>query len=584
MILKTNVWLLLTLALTVGSLSVAPAAETSGPITVFTAKKIITMNPGWPEATAVAVRDGKIISVGTLEDLKPWLDKFPHVIDKTFKDKILTPGFIEPHGHPIVGGMSLTRPLLTYLPTPNPYGPDFPGVKTHDEAMTKLRDYVAQAESPDQPLLVWGYDVVAMGGHLDKTDLDKISTTQPILVWDASEHFIYANTPALRQAKITREHTKTDGIMAGDDGEPNGQFLGVNAALVILQPSLAKLLQPEVALKNTKFLMDLSRQNGMTTTSELVFGKINPDLEWAVIDSYFNAPDSPMRCVVVTDGVTFWESKGEKGIEYVRELQNRNTDKVIFNGVKFFSDDSFLSLGMEIDNPGYIGDYKGLFMVEPGAAMLEQWRPWWEAGFQIHVHTNGNAGNQATLDTLEALQKIKPRFNHRFTFQHYGISTPEQARMIATLGGVVSTNPYYLYYRGELTAPEIGTDRAYTAARLKTLVDAGVPTSLHTDTPVAPPFALEEIWIAVNRFGLSGKVLAPAERITVHQAMRMVTIDAAYTLGVEDRIGSIAAGKYADFAVLEKDPYTVAPEKIRDIKVWGTVVGGKVYPASEIRP
>jgi predicted amidohydrolase YtcJ len=178
---------------------------------------------------------------------------------------------------------------------------------------------------------------------------------------------------------------------------------------------------------------------------------------------------------------------------------------------------------------------------------------------------------------------LKPRTDHRFTLTHYGMSTPEMARRLARLGGVASVNPYYLYYRSEFNAPFVGSDRAYTAARLRTLVDAGVPTSLHTDTPVAPPFPLEAVWIAVNRFGLSGKVRGPDERITVDQALRMVTIDAAFTLGVEDNVGSIAPGKYADFAVLEQDPYLVPREKIRNIKVWGTVVGGKVFPASEIR-
>jgi predicted amidohydrolase YtcJ len=180
--------------------------------------------------------------------------------------------------------------------------------------------------------------------------------------------------------------------------------------------------------------------------------------------------------------------------------------------------------------------------------------------------------------------KALPRFDHRFTFQHYGISTPEQARRIKALGGVVSVNPYYLHDRAELTAPYIGADRAYTAARLKTLVDAGVPTALHSDTPVAPPRPLEEVWIAVNRFGLSGQVRGPAERVSVEQALRMVTIDAAYTLGVEDKVGSIAAGKFADFAVLEQNPHEVPSEKIREIPIWGTVVGGKVFPSSEIRP
>ncbi|MBA1447099.1 MAG: amidohydrolase family protein [Chromatiales bacterium] len=306
-------------------------------------------------------------------------------MDKTFKDKILTPGFIEPHGHPIIGGISLTRPLLTYLPTANPYGADFPGLKTRAEVAAKLREYVAEAKSTDKPILAWGYDVLVMGGHLTKEDLDKISSTQPILVWDASEHYVYANTAALKQAKITRKHTKTSGIEAGTDGEPNGQFLGVTAALVILQPVMNDLLQPEVALKSVKFLMDLSRQNGITTTNEMLYGKLNPDLEWTILDSYFNSEDSPLRCVVVADGLTFWNSKQEKAPEYVRDLQKQNTDKLIFNGVKFFSDDSFVSLGMEMGFPGYIGNYKGMFLTEPGEEMLQQWRPWWEAGFQIHA-------------------------------------------------------------------------------------------------------------------------------------------------------------------------------------------------------
>jgi predicted amidohydrolase YtcJ len=350
-----------------------------------------------------------------------------------------------------------------------------------------------------------------------------------------------------------------------------------------LRQPLSELLGPEVALKNVRFLMDLSRQNGVTTTSEMAFGAVNLPLEGFVFDKYFNDPASPMRCVVVTDATSMTETKGDQAIEFVKSLPERDTEKLVFNGVKFFADDSFLSLGMMMENPSYTDGRKGFFTVPP-EKMVEQWRPWWEAGFRIHVHTNGNGGNRATIDALEGLMRLKPRTDHRFTLQHYGISTPEMARRLARLGGGVSVNPYYLYYRSELTAPFIGSDRAYTAARLKTLVDAGVPTSLHTDSPVAPPFPLESVWIAVNRFGLSGKVRGPGERVSVDQALRMVTIEAAYSLGVENTVGSIAAGKFADFAVLGDDPYEVPREKIREIKVWGTVVGGKVFPASEIRP
>jgi predicted amidohydrolase YtcJ len=558
--------------------------DTATAITVFVAKKIVTMDPGWPSATAVAVRDGKILSVGSLEDLQPWLQGAPHRIDRRFADQVIVPGFIEPHGHPVLGGTSLTRPLLTYLPVPNPYGPPFPGVKNQAEATAKLREYVSKAGAPDETILSWGYDLIAMGGkHLDKEMLDKVSATQPLLVWDASAHFVYANSGAIRKYKITREDTRTKGIIAGADGEPNGQFLGINAAKRILAEPLEALLRPEVALKNVYYLMDLSRQNGITTTSELAFGAISLPLEQAVFDRYFNDPSNPMRCVVVTDATAAKAAKGRDAIAFVKELASHHTDKLVFNGVKFFADDSFLSLGMVMDNPGYTDGREGLFIEEPGK-MVEAWRPWWEAGFQIHVHTNGNGGNRATLNALDGLMKLKPRFDHRFTLTHYGMSTPEMARRLARLGGLASVNPYYVYARSEFNAPFVGSDRAYTAARLKTLVNEGVPTSLHADTPVAPPFPLEEVWIAVNRFGLSGQARGPEERVNVHQALRMITIDAAYTLGVEDRVGSIASGKFADFAVLDQDPHDVPKEKIRDIKIWGTVFGGKVFPASEIRP
>jgi predicted amidohydrolase YtcJ len=554
------------------------------PVTVFVARKIHTMDPGWPVATAVAVRDGKILAVGTLDDVKLSLGQTPFDLDESFKDKFLLPGFIEAHGHPLIGAITLTRPLLTYLPTAQAYGPDFPGVKTLAEATAKLKEYVDAETDPHRTVLVWGYDVVAMGRHLDREFLDAISARQPLMVWDASEHMVYANSAAIKAAGLTRAAASINGVGVGKDGELNGQFLGTTAAQFVLVKQLAPLLEPKIALKNMKFLADLSRKNGITTTSELVFGAVDLDVERKLFDAFFDHPDGTLRCVIVTDGTTLARTKKDAAIDYVKGLEAQSTDRRLFRGVKFFADDSFLGLGMQIVNPGYSDGHVGLWMVEPGKPMFEQWRPWWDAGFHIHVHTNGNAGNGATIDALAALQRHKPRFDHRFTCEHFGISTPEQARRLKTLGGLASINPYYLHDRAELNAPLVGADRSYTAARLRTLVDAGVPVSMHSDTPVGTPRPLEWVWIAVNRFGRSGTVRGPGERVTPTQAFRMVTIDAAYTLGVEDRFGSIETGKFADFAVLEEDPFEVPVEKIREVKVWGTVLGGKVFPASEIRP
>lgn len=570
-------------ALGILAISTANAADTtSQPITVFTAKKIITMDPAWPTGTAVAVRDGKILSVGSMDDLKPWLSKFPYKIDNTFQNKIIMPGFIEPHGHPLIGGTAMSRPLVTYLPIPNPYGPGFPGVKSKAEAMAALKKYVAQNANSNKPLIVWGYDIVAMGSPLDSTELDQVTTTMPLIVWDASEHIVFSNSTAMKAFNITSADSKVPGLHLGKDGQPNGQFYGVPAAVFILKKALAAGMTPEEAYKNVKFLMDLSHHNGITTTTELTFGIIDFPLENKLYDKYFNNPNTPMRLVAVTDAVSAVAYQHDNAINFVKGLQKQNTDKFIFNGVKFFSDDAFVSLNMIIENPGYIDGHTGEYITPPdqfAALML----PWWNAGFQIRVHSNGNGGNASTISALYQLMQNKPRFDHRFSLDHYGISTPEMAREIKQLGGIVSVNPSYLYARAELNGPQIGKDRADTAAAFNTVLKAGVHASIHSDTPVAPPEPLKEVWMVVNRFGISGQVHGPAERVSVDDALRMITIEAAYTIGMDTKIGSISPGKFADFTVLEADPYTTPTAAIKDIQVWGTVFNGVPYPANEYK-
>ncbi len=565
----------------------AGAALGDGMVTVFTARKIVTMDPGWPEATAVAVKDGKILSVGTLEQLKPWLEKYPHKIDSQFESRVIYPGFVEAHSHPVIGATALTRPLLSYFPVPNPYGPAFPGVKTRQSALAKLAEYVAASKDPNADVLTFGFDVVPMGGYLDKTELDRISAEKPIFVWDASEHFVFANSAAMKKQGLTKElAAKFPGVGLGPDGELNGQFLGESITQHVLAPIFGALLTPQAAVRNARFLSDLAQQAGVTTMSELAFGLVDIPLEREVLKTTFDNAAANQRLVVVVDGRTFAKTYGADAIAEATKLRDASSDRLMFEGVKFFSDDSFLSFGMEIQNPGYVQSdrYHGVFMFANPSEFVASMAPWWKANFHIHVHTNGNAGNQATIDALDALQKEKPRFDHRFTFEHFGISTPEQARRVKALGGVVSINPYYLYARADLTAPEIGVDRADTAARLRTLTDAGVVVSLHTDTPVAPPRPLEEVWIAVNRRGaLSDKVLGPAERVPVDKALRMVTIDAAYTLGISEKVGSIEAGKFADFVVLGDDPATVEASAIRDVPVLATISGGRVILTSDTR-
>ncbi len=537
-----------------------------GEITVFLARKIITMDPGWPIASAVAVRDGRIVSVGSLDELKPWLSGARYRIDDRFADSVLMPGFIDPHQHLILAAMTARLPNVAYYDTPRPDGPPLRGVKTREEVIARLREYAARGELTGGILLAWGYDATAVGGHLGRTDLDQVSQTIPVLVWDASVHHAYANSAFLANRGI--------------DAASSGQFLGTNAAYRVLLPAMAPMLEGDGAIDLLRCGIGIYRIGGITMVAELAFGATGIALEEVVVPAVYNDPAAPMRAVAVAMASVYGDEKHERAIEHVLALRARSTDKLAYNGVKFFSDDAFLAFTMRVGAPGYVDGHEGIWLTEP-AELYDRMLPWWRAGFHIHVHSNGEESQDVVLAALARMLETYPRFDHRFTFEHYGLSRPAQARRLKALGAAASVNPSYVHRRAELSEAGLGVDRARLSARLGTLVREGVPTALHTDTPVAPALPLTSVWTAVNRFGQSGGVLGPEERVTVEQALRMITIDAAYVLGVDHLAGSIEPGKFADFTVLEHSPLDVAPSEIKDIPIHATVVAGNVFPLTK---
>jgi predicted amidohydrolase YtcJ len=259
----------------------------------------------------------------------------------------------------------------------------------------------------------------------------------------------------------------------------------------------------------------------------------------------------------------------------------RNTDKLFVQGVKFLTDGSLPAMSSLVSFPGYLEGNNGTINDTPWEQLVERMAPYWKADIQIHCHANGDLAVDACLGALAQLQEIKPRFDHRFTVEHYSISTPMQARRMAVLGALASVNIYFVNYRGQLHSNHAyGPDRSEAFARLGSLQREGVIFALHSDYPlvIVPMNPLEAVWAAVNRFAEDGKtVMAPGERIGVDRALRAITIDAAYVLGMDDKVGSLEPGKFADFAVLEGDPYEVDPTKIKDIPVWGTALSGKLY-------
>lgn len=545
---------------------------------VFTAARIRTMDPGRPIATAVAVADGRIVSVGTLESMRPWLERFPHQIDDRFAGKVLCPGFIDPHTHLRLSGILMG---LTYIGPLDQRGPQgfVPGRKTRDDVIATLKQAVAQG-SQDEPLLAWGLDPAVQGGHLDRDTLDAISTTRPIWVMTYAPHVVVANSPMLRVIGVD-ESTNVYGIERYADGRLNGQFIELGATQIAIAAVGKYLSRPGSGVAAIKALARTAQSVGITATADMAFGALHFDGEWAEHEAAVADPSFPLRLFLVPIEGRLRATHGDGAVPFLLKRQKQNTSKLALHGVKFVNDGSYPAMTLRLNFPGYLDGHEGHRGEVPWENLFDTMLPYWKAGIQIHSHANGDETVQMTLDVLERLQLAHPRFDHRFTIEHYCISTTDQARRLKALGGLASVNNYFVHYRSQLhTSQGYGPDRAESTARLGSLEREGVVFAIHSDfslvlTPISP---LTAVWIAVNRIALDEQtVLAPGECIGVDRAMRAITIDAAHILSRDHELGSIEPGKLADFAVLSADPYETDPKSIRDIRVEATVVGGQVH-------
>ncbi|AAN53027.1 amidohydrolase [Shewanella oneidensis] len=559
----------------------ATAQEQGKSITVFTAKKIVTMDPTQPTATAIAVRDGMILGVGSLQDLAPWLKGSMYTINDQFKENVILPGFIDPHMHPMLGAIAFQTVWITPEPW-NVMGHKTPatiGEKAYRATLKKAFD----SRDPNAPIfMTWGFSSDTHG-ELSGRLLDDISKDVPILVLQRSLHEAYINTPLLTLLKTKglnpnkfKDHLQIDWS--------KNHFWEDGLFSVVLPFMSSFLLDPNAADPGYLKTRDYLTYNGVTTVADMNTGGTNWELEISALKRNLDTPESPIRVRLTPDVMKLAAAlkSPEAAMTLVNQMKQHNTDNLVFNGgIKLFADGAMFSQAMQINAPGYIDGHKGEWITQP-SSFVEFARSYWNAGYQIHVHTNGDGGAKMVLDTLQELENDKPRADHRFTVEHYGYADDGTSRRIAKLDAQVSANPFYLFDLGDRYAENgLGFDRAARIAPLGGLASRNVPVALHSDFPMAPAEPLFLAWTAMSRETLSGKVFSPSERLTLDQAIRAITIDAAYMIGMENEVGSIEAGKLADFAVLDKDPYEVGMKGLRDIKVWGTVFRGKVHQAKK---
>ena len=567
----------LALALSVvlcGATTAADAAE----LVVYTASKIITMEPALPEVTAVAVADGRIVSVGSLESLQPWLAGNDVTIDRSLEDKVILPGFIDPHVHPSLPAILTQFPFLAPDDWTLPSG-DFPGARTPQAYEASLKALVAQRTDLDVPFVVWGYHPL-WHGEVYRERLNSWFPNTPVMLWHRSFHELIGNDAAFAMLGITEADTQGN----HENDWEKGHFWETGMTAIV--PKMGFLFEPARFGQGMQNFLEMAHRGGVTTVLDMgtgVFG--NPAQEIALIRQVTESTEAPLR-IILTPIITDFLARGKTPQEAMVEIAQwraGNSHRVMMeNHFKLMMDGAIFSGLAQMGPPGYIDGHEGVWLAP--LPVTAQWaRAFWNAGYQLHAHTNGDKSAAAFIDLLRSLQAQKPRSDHRFTLEHFAYSTQDQSRQLKALGAVVSANPYYHYLLSDMYSELwLGEDRGSQMVRLGSLERLEVPFALHSDSPMAPLSPLTLAWNATNRLTINGEIGAPQERISLTGALQAITTDAAWIVGWENEIGSIRAGKRADFTILEADPYQVGVAGLKDIKVWGTVFEGEPHPVIQV--
>jgi len=265
----------------------------------------------------------------------------------------------------------------------------------------------------------------------------------------------------------------------------------------------------------------------------------------------------------------------EDGLDIYWQMEKSENSQLTVGPVKFMVDGSIQGFTADLRWPGYHNGAPNGIQNTSQEELKHMLRTVHEAGLQATIHTNGDGASESAIQALQDVIADSPRPDHRHRLEHLQMATTEQYERMAALGigGVIF--PVHIYYWGDFHYGEtLGPNRANRMNAAATAKRSGVRFSFHSDSPVTPVAPLFSAWCAVNRQTSSGRILGEEERVSVEDALRAITIDAAHLLHQDDMKGSIEVGKLADFTVLEDDPLTVDPIRLKDVGIWGTVLSG----------
>lgn len=532
---------------------------------IFTGGPVVTVDPAIGHATALAVRGGRIAAVGGDVDIAAVRGPTTEVVD--LAGKALLPGFIDAHSHPTQEQFFFTDALVDIRPVT---------VATGDEVEAVLRANLAEAPT-DRPLIFSGLDLLLQAGFPEPTRerLDEWAGPRPTVVVHNSLHVAWANTAALRLAGLDERAPDPPGgwYERDDQGRLTGKAYEAPAMLAITDRIMPT---QDVGSDLLASQHDHLVSRGITMCSDMsVLNHLRPGVEALYANG---AAKVRMRLYEPATPAGVAAGPLENGDDMLRQI-----------GIKIWVDGSPWVGNIAASFPYLDTPATRTLGLEPhhrGAAnytadqLHDLVGAYFPAGWQLACHVHGDDGVDTILDVYEEALRQHPRNDHRLRLEHCGAMTTEQYRRAANLGVTCSLFVDHLHYWGDVLVDGLfGAEHGAQWMRARSAIEAGMRISLHNDAPVSPDEPLRNMAVACSRTSRSGRVLAPEERITIDQALRAHTLDAAYQLFADDITGSLTPGKYADLVVLEADPRRVSPADLPDLAVDSTYLGGAlVYP------
>jgi predicted amidohydrolase YtcJ len=518
---------------------------------------VLTVDHLAPTAEALAVSDGRIIAVGTRSTIEKWIGPKTEKLD--IGDGCVMPGLVEAHGHPLMEAIVLSDRMVDIRPVT---------MHSASDVVAAIRAEIVKRGADGAYLNGW--DPLLEKGLPEPTLswLNSEAPDTPLVIVHNSGHKAYFNSAAATRAGLTRDTQDPKGSKYGRDanGDLDGTAEETAAVFSLLGGAIAASDYP--AMLHAE--LDRLNQVGLTTCSEMAFDPaFRPVLEEMRDDLTVR-----LRVYEISTAAMTTDMSPVNGDDLFRQV-----------GIKIWVDGSPWIGNIDLSFPYLDTDATRTIGVPAGSCghanytpeqLIEIVHAYFPLGWPMSCHVMGDAGVDTILDIYEDALRKHPRHDHRLRLEHVGAIRDEQLQRAHDLGVTCSLFVDQIHYWGDIIVDGLfGPERGSRWMPCGSAIATGMRISLHNDPPVTPEEPLRNISVAATRMAPSGRVIGPEQRITVDQAIRAQTIDAAWQLFSDDEIGSLEVGKYADMVVLSADPRTVPPEEIADLEVRATFLAGR---------